>query len=100
MNCLITGCNVVNTHSGLWAVADMHEVAGAFVFICTTDGQDRIWRRGEYSHDKVVYLLGANWIERGNVIVIDAEECELNSVARGHIRQHTPGLSPDWGADK
>jgi hypothetical protein len=97
---LINGCAVVNQHNGRWAVADLHEVAGAFVFVCNTNGVGEVdWRSDAYQHDKLV-LLTDDWLDRRGIIVVDAEDCELNPAAKAHIRKWTPGLSPDWGADK
>jgi hypothetical protein len=98
---LINGCNVVNGHNGRWAVADLHEVAGAFVFVCNTNGVGEVdWHNVYPRHsDKVVHLIN-DWLDRRGIIVVDAEDCELNDAAKAHIRKWTPGLSPDWGADK
>lgn len=98
--CLITGCAVVNAHNGLWAVADLHEVAGAFVFVCNRDGAKGVdWHNGAVQHDKTAHLTG-DWLERRGVIVVDVEDCELNETAKEYIREWTPGLHPDWGRSK
>jgi hypothetical protein len=90
--CIITGCILVDTAYGRYAIGDLHELGGAYIFGANQTGGQIDWHYSHVQHDgdRVITVNGNNTFVRGATIVVDKSDASLNDAAAAYI-DYLPG---------
>ena len=93
--CLITGCDLFIADERKTLHGDLHWIGTTYIFNgCLADGQaawSYKYNNPEHTTARVMIIKDSNkYFERRGVLVVDINDVEFNSIARGFLNKRLP----------